>query len=90
MSKKILPPGRYVQIYRGAVRGNSKAEKHASMAVVADKLKSLGVKGIIWHGLSKELTPQVFLELAAICAPRGLLALASFGDGDRIRNAIQT
>lgn len=82
MAKRTLPPGRYVQIYRGAVRGNGKTEKRANIAQALDKLKTIGVKGIIWHGFSNELTPAVFLELAALATPRGLLSLASFGDGD--------
>jgi hypothetical protein len=82
MATKTLPTGRYVQIYRGAVRGNSKAEKRTSIAQTLDKLKAVGVKGIVWHGFSNELTPNVFLELAAIATARGLLSLASFGDGD--------
>lgn len=81
--KKALPVGRYIQIYRGAVRGTSKAEKLASMTAAVDKLKVLGIKGIIWHGSSGELLPANFKELHnTICAPRGLLSLAAFGDGD--------
>jgi hypothetical protein len=79
---KTLPQGRYVQIYRGAVRGTTRADKISSMTNAVNSLKLLGVKGIIWHGFSGELTPTSFKELAAICSARGLLALASFGDGD--------
>lgn len=82
MAKRTLPPGRYVQIYRGAVRGNGKAEKRASIAAALDRFKALGIKGVIWHGSSTELTPVVFLELAALATARGLLSLAAFGDGD--------
>jgi hypothetical protein len=82
MNSRTLPSGRYVQIYRGAVRGSNKAEKRASIANVVGQLKNLGVKGIVWHGFSNELTPTVFKELTAICTPLGLLSLASFGDGD--------
>ena len=82
MTTRTLPPGRYVQIYRGAVRGNSKDEKRASITNVVEQLKNLGVKGVVWHGFSNELTPTVFKELAVICTSRGLLSLASFGDGD--------
>jgi hypothetical protein len=80
--KNVLPPGKYVQIYRDAVRGRNHAEKIASMAAELDKLKALGVKGILWHGFPSEMTPAVFQELAALCSARGLLALAAFGLGD--------
>jgi len=82
MAKRTLPPGRYIQIYRGAVRGNSKTEKRTSIVSALDRLKMVGIKGIIWHGFSGELTPAVFLELAALATARGLLSLAAFGDGD--------
>jgi hypothetical protein len=82
-TKKQLPTGIYVQIYLDAVHGNTKQQKMQKISDAVDRLKTLGVKGILWHQASYEkvadLSVARFKELSLICSQRGLLSLAAWG-----------
>lgn len=79
--KRTLPPGRYIQVYRDAIRGRNQAAKMAAIATALDQFKAVGVKGVLWHGFVGEMDAAKFKELSAMCASRGLFSLAAFGLG---------
>lgn len=74
---KALPPGLYVQIYRGAMS----AAQRDNIGATLDSFKAQGIKGIVWHGFTMEMGPVTFAALTKLCTDRGLLSLAAFGMG---------
>lgn len=83
-SKPTLPQGKYVQVYMDAIRGNLDA-KIRYLEPKLDKLKSLGIKGILFHTASYErilkLTAEDFRKLAKLCSDRDMLCIGAFGLG---------
>lgn len=74
-----LPPGLYMQVYRGAIRGD-----HAT--ALAHELATWGhspsVAGVALHGVNAEMSEAAYAALAALAAAHGRLCLAAFGLGD--------
>lgn len=79
--KPTLPSGRYIQVYRGAVKGNTHEQRISSMTQALDSFKEVGIKGVLWHGFIDDLSVPVFQELQELCSQRGMLSLAAFGLG---------
>jgi len=71
--------GHWIQIYRGAIRGATPDAKLDALARALDSFKRAGCTGVALHGFTHELTPDVYLERAAMAHARGLGCAAAFG-----------
>ena len=73
-----IPPGVYVQIYRGAIHGATAQAKRDTLAGYLDQLVTLGCPGVVFHGFFEDLERN-WDGLATLAHDRGLLALAAWG-----------
>lgn len=79
LTKRPAPPeGYYLQLYRGAIRGRDAAEKRDVLSRYCDRIASLGMPGVVFHGFPEELS-TAWDGLARLAQNRGLVALASWG-----------
>ena len=82
------PPGIYLQIYRGAIRGATTEAKRAVLLGYMDRIQAMSARvpagslaslpGSVLHGFPQELVSN-FDRMALAANARGLLALAAWG-----------
>lgn len=88
MTRPDPPPGVYLQIYRGAIRGRTLDDRRDALARYCDQLAVMRGGGVVvapvFHGFGEELR-DAWPTLASLAAERSMLALASWGlDGRKL------
>ncbi len=82
MTRPDPPPGVYLQIYRGAIRGRTLDDRRDTLARYCDEIASMRSHGLVqapvFHGFCEDLR-DAWPRLAALAAERSLPALASWG-----------
>jgi hypothetical protein len=76
---RILEKGIYIQPYMDVIPGKNISERQTYSAKKLDEFKTLGVKGICWHGFVGGLDRSKFESWAQIGKDRGMSTLAAFG-----------
>jgi hypothetical protein len=79
----LIPPGPYLQIYRDAIRGRTPQEKRDKLARYCDRIRDLGLPGVIFHGFCRDLCRN-WIGLAKLADDRQLVAMSAWGlDGSQ-------
>lgn len=82
LPQPFLKDGSWIQVYRDKIPGATTKQKIEAAKPKLDLLASLGARGLVVHGFTKEMTPDVFGQWASASMQFGLPCAAAWGLDD--------